>query len=234
MKQKINTTILYPTILGMIIGLMLGIVNSFLGNTKITPKQMFDFSFDRPGIVKDPPKIYSVKKFDDTSPVNEFDEYIIFISEKFPHALNRLSVEDFRYIYNVIVPMLQYETNRIRKIHGLKQLDKKFYLVFILNWINKESSFRITAKSHSGAYGLLQIKYRTWKKRFPIKLKDLYDVKTNLYIGTQVFLHYLKKSRGYIQEALKRYNAGIVHPEKGRKYAYVIMKNTRKLLKQWS
>lgn len=76
-----------------------------------------------------------------------------------------------------------------------------------------ESSARPRAVSKGGDYGLMQIRWNVHKKdiqrRFPAvkTAEDLFDPRTNVYIGTEIFARYASQ-RNTLRGALLRYSGG--------------------------
>ena len=76
-----------------------------------------------------------------------------------------------------------------------------------------ESSARPKAVSKGGDYGLMQIRWRVYKKdiqrRFPAvkTAEDLLDPYVNIMIGTEIFAHY-SSQRNTLRGALLRYSGG--------------------------
>lgn len=79
----------------------------------------------------------------------------------------------------------------------------------ILSIIETESNFNPNAVSWAGAHGLMQVKFDVWKNNFGLQSpKELYDIRKNVEIGVKIYKHYKEKSKGDIEKALYRYNAG--------------------------
>ena len=86
-----------------------------------------------------------------------------------------------------------------------------------------ESGFNKRAKSNAGAYGLMQVRFSTWKPKQHCNLKhasDLYWPSTNLKCGIYVFKKYSKLSGGNLRRTLKFYNAGPYNKSKTAGLAY--------------
>ena len=77
--------------------------------------------------------------------------------------------------------------------------------------MRQESLFNEKALSRSGARGLMQLMESTarWTaERFGIKLGDIYDVETNVTIGTAYIRYLLDLWKGDLVRAIASYNAG--------------------------
>lgn len=75
--------------------------------------------------------------------------------------------------------------------------------------VKQESSFDSVAVSRSGAVGLMQIKPTTALEVDPVlEIKNLYDYRRNLAIGTKYFAGLMKKYNNRSALALAAYNAG--------------------------
>ena len=70
--------------------------------------------------------------------------------------------------------------------------------------IRQESAFKIDARSHKGAMGLMQLMPATARR---YKVSDILDPKQNIYAGTQ-HLRYLLAQYDDVKLALAAYNAG--------------------------
>ena len=77
-----------------------------------------------------------------------------------------------------------------------------------------ESTVNHKAVSKGGDYGLMQVRWKvhakTIKKKFPKvkKAKDLFDARTNIFYGTEVFSDGMKKAGGDWKGGVLRYSAG--------------------------
>ena len=78
--------------------------------------------------------------------------------------------------------------------------------------IDRESSFRMDARSSVGAMGLMQV----WPKWHQEKIKEaagtedkLWEADFNIRIGTKILREYLDRSDGRLTEALARYNGSL-------------------------
>jgi len=90
-----------------------------------------------------------------------------------------------------------------------------------------ESSFRPNAKGKHGEIGLMQIKPSTasYITGLPISESSLYDIPTNVFIGTLILVNYLEQY-GNLRVALSRYN-GIGH--RSHLYAEKILSSVEEL-----
>ena len=77
-----------------------------------------------------------------------------------------------------------------------------------------ESTVNNKAVSKGGDYGLMQIRWnvheKAIKQRFP-KVKradDMFDARTNIFFGTEIFRDCMRKSDGDFRKGLMRYSAG--------------------------
>lgn len=80
-------------------------------------------------------------------------------------------------------------------------------LIFAI--IKAESNFKIDAKSHNGAKGLMQLMESTALEVSKEKKVNLYDAETNIKLGTYYFSQLLKKYDYQVGIALAAYNAGM-------------------------
>jgi len=77
-----------------------------------------------------------------------------------------------------------------------------------------ESTVNNQAVSKGGDYGLMQIRWKVHskaiKQKFPKvkKAKDLFDARTNIFYGTEIFSDGMKKSGGDWKNGVLRYSAG--------------------------
>lgn len=69
----------------------------------------------------------------------------------------------------------------------------------------RESGFRPDARSSTGDHGLLQVNYK-WHGYKVKRLRDLYDVRTNVRIGLGYLQELLSKTEGNVKAALRMYN----------------------------
>lgn len=84
----------------------------------------------------------------------------------------------------------------------------------IASIIVHESTVNNRALSKGGDYGLMQVRWKIHEKavkqRFPrVKHgKDMFDARTNIFFGTEIFRDCMKKSNNDVGRALLRYSAG--------------------------
>ena len=77
-----------------------------------------------------------------------------------------------------------------------------------------ESTVNNKAVSKGGDYGLMQVRWKIHEKaikqRFPKvkKANDMFDARTNIFFGTEIFSDCMKKTDGDFQKGLMRYSAG--------------------------
>ncbi|MBQ6114595.1 MAG: transglycosylase SLT domain-containing protein [Synergistaceae bacterium] len=77
-----------------------------------------------------------------------------------------------------------------------------------------ESTVNNKAVSKGGDYGLMQVRWKIHEKaikqRFPkVKnAKDMFDARTNIMFGTEIFSDCMKKCDNDVQKGLMRYSAG--------------------------
>lgn len=77
-----------------------------------------------------------------------------------------------------------------------------------------ESTVNNKAVSKGGDYGLMQVRWKIHEKaikqRFPNvkKAKDMFDARTNIFFGTEIFRDCMMKSDNDFQKGLMRYSAG--------------------------
>lgn len=79
----------------------------------------------------------------------------------------------------------------------------------MLSIASVESNFNQFARSHMGAYGLMQIHYVSWKQKYNIKNPDkLFDIEFNIRLGCEIFKKYLDLCNQDVPRALLMYNSG--------------------------
>jgi len=84
-----------------------------------------------------------------------------------------------------------------------------------VNWAlavsRRESAFRHDARSHAGAYGLMQLLPSTARlmEDKPLNHRDLFHVETNIRLGTRYLSHLQQRLEGNWLLATAAYNAGI-------------------------
>ena len=77
-----------------------------------------------------------------------------------------------------------------------------------------ESTVNNKAVSKGGDYGLMQVRWKVHakaiKQRFPKvkKASDMFDARTNIFYGTEIFSDCVKKAGGNWQGGVLRYSAG--------------------------
>ena len=77
-----------------------------------------------------------------------------------------------------------------------------------------ESTVNRKAVSKGGDYGLMQVRWKVHKKaimqRFPKvkKADDMFDARTNIFFGTEIFADCMKKTGNDFQKGLMLYSAG--------------------------
>ena len=96
------------------------------------------------------------------------------------------------------------------------QVSEKFkqdpYVIAAINV--HESTVNNKAVSKGGDYGLMQVRWKIHEKaikqRFPkVKnAKDMFDARTNIMFGTEIFSDCMRKSDNDVQKGLMRYSAG--------------------------
>lgn len=99
---------------------------------------------------------------------------------------------------------------------------------FTLGIMTTESRFNVNAKSYCGAIGLMQLMPKTAKyiaNKYDIEYKNLYDIESNIQIGT-AYLYHLKKKFGSYELAAAGYNGGNVGARKYRDYLIGKIKGT--------
>lgn len=85
--------------------------------------------------------------------------------------------------------------------------------LLILSTIKHESRFRVQAANPSGAKGLMQVMPR-WH-RDKIAGRNIFDIETNIEVGTQVLVDCLDKFNGVIAKGLRCYSGGAAKYEAG-------------------
>ena len=81
----------------------------------------------------------------------------------------------------------------------------------ILAIVQVESNFNPKAISHAQAYGLMQVHYPTWNKKYELQSpEELFNIELNMKIGAEIFKKYLVLNKGDLAKALYMYNAGYI------------------------
>lgn len=99
----------------------------------------------------------------------------------------------------------------------------------------KESTVKYKARSHMGAYGLMQINWRVHKNNIRQafseidSLSDLIQPRNNIFVGTYIFSCYLDSSNGDVKGALARYLG-----KSSSSYNSKVFKYHRKMVKGYS
>lgn len=104
----------------------------------------------------------------------------------------------------------------------------KIDLELLMAIIFVESTYKITAQSNQGAIGLMQVvpKWHLDKIEQYGDVSVLYDIRTNIAIGTEILMEYLEKE-GNIRQALHRYNGS--KDDKTLKYSNRVLKKYSEL-----
>ncbi len=112
-------------------------------------------------------------------------------------------------------------SNRLK--HKIKQPEKRLKLLrqihheatradlppeLVLAVIDVESNFDRFAISKAGAQGLMQV-MPFWLKEIGQPRDSLFNVRTNLRMGSTILKYYLKKEKGDLTRALARYNGSL-------------------------
>ncbi len=105
------------------------------------------------------------------------------------------------------VPDREQRLTLLKAIHQHARL-AKLPPELVLAVIDIESRFDHYAISRAGAVGLMQI-MPFWLKELNRSDDDLFDINTNLAMGTTILRFYLDKERGNISRALARYNGSL-------------------------
>lgn len=101
---------------------------------------------------------------------------------------------------------------------------------FVLGIMRVESRFNPKARSYCGAIGLMQLMPKTAKyiaKKYDIQYKDLYDIESNIKIGT-AYIHYLKNKLDEYEYVAAGYNGGSGVGKRWRNGSANIPKETKK------
>ena len=101
---------------------------------------------------------------------------------------------------------------------------------FVLGIMRVESRFNPKARSYCGAIGLMQLMPKTAKyiaKKYDIQYKDLYDIESNIKIGT-AYIHYLKNKLDEYEYVAAGYNGGSGVGKRWRNGSSNIPKETKK------
>ena len=75
------------------------------------------------------------------------------------------------------------------------------------------------------AYGLLQINFNVWKEEKNLDMKTIFDKKTNIRVGLEIYKHYLGLANGDKMLALFYYNNGTAPITPNYSYAPTILKS---------
>lgn len=111
-----------------------------------------------------------------------------------------------KLVYDFFPVKYYEEVMEVSKIHKVDP-------IIILAMIKVESNFRIDAKSHKGAIGLMQLMPTTaeWilkKEGFNPKEFDMYKARDNIFTGTLYFKYLRKKFGGDMEKIMAAYNGG--------------------------
>lgn len=101
------------------------------------------------------------------------------------------------------IPYYQY----VKKYSDKYDVDP--YLIAAV--MKQESQFNPRAKSHAGAMGLMQLMpdtYRQVRDRYGIKARNIYDVETNIHVGTAYLAELFKGLGEDVEKVLAWYNGG--------------------------
>jgi len=93
--------------------------------------------------------------------------------------------------------------------------------LLVLSIIEIESAFNPLAVSGKGAYGLMQINYKVWKKELDIDFDRIFDMAYNVELGIRIFKQYLYHTKGNILQALHLYNNGFAYNNTAYKYKVI-------------
>jgi soluble lytic murein transglycosylase len=137
-----------------------------------------------------------------------------------------------------------YHFEYIEKYSKVYKLDP--YLVAAV--VKAESNFRVNARSHKDAHGLMQITEDTAKwiaeqmKLKDFELKDLYEPETNIKMGCWYLDNLRQEFKGNLELMLAAYNAGRGNVNNwlkderystdGEKLVYIPFKETDKYIKK--
>ncbi len=134
---------------------------------------------------------------------------ILLLKDYDPYLSIRLAVNKFG-VDSDVYKLVAYPTP-FRRI--VKQISDRFNVSepLIYAVMRQESLFNVYAVSPSGAMGLMQLMDFTakWKaKRLGINAKDVFDVYTNITLGTAYLRYLLDYWEGDLVRAVASYNAG--------------------------
>lgn len=144
-------------------------------------------------------------------------------------------------VMNITLEMARYDMNRIDILKYKEKVMRKKYPLFskisevvylkskeykinpdlILALIEIESSFKPNSISTQGAYGLMQINYKVWKKELNIDSSKIFDIEYNVDLGIRILKMYLKESKGDLMKALHLYNNGYYYNNEKYKYKVI-------------
>ena len=165
---------------------------------------------------------------------------ILLLKDYDPYLSIRLAVNKFG-VDSDIYRLVAYPT----PFRGIvKQVSRRFNVSESLIYavMRQESLFNIYAISPSGAMGLMQLMDFTakWKaKRLGISARDIFDVYTNITLGTAYLRYLLDYWEGDLVRAIASYNAGPGAVSKWKDYGddYIFIelipyRETRKYVKK--
>lgn len=78
-------------------------------------------------------------------------------------------------------------------------------------------------KKQPCAYGLMQINYKYWKDEKDLTLSNIYDKRTNIRVGLEIYNYYLRLANGDKKLALFYYNNGTDPITPNYRYAPTVM-----------
>lgn len=138
----------------------------------------------------------------------KFSVFKNFVLDNYHIKNTKETIRILKYVY-FDMDTFYTKINKIRKNNNLPIIKKDKLKLLMVSWIYTESTFNPNAISNSECYGLLQIKYKTWKPIFNIRKKEnLYNYKYNLNLASNIFIKYLNNNHGKIYPTFIDYNAG--------------------------
>lgn len=236
--MKVKKTVYFRLfLLIVIIGLAINIAMSFYNNKKLNKKLNKIISTAHTVINQKEKENTLVNNLEKLKKVNR-DLFIRKISYKYfrVEIKSKYKVSSYilSYIYHVLVYKTFSQINEIRVKNYLKLLSLDDILLLYCGLVDTESTWNFKARSTKGAYGLMMVRYVTWKETYKIRnYEKLFEWRFNLNTGTEIFLGYLEDSNGNLNQALLLYNNGYKH--KNLKYpdkVYSSIKNYKILFKE--
>lgn len=138
-----------------------------------------------------------------------FSSFSSFATENQNLKMKKIS-ELFKKVNNTLT-VKQTENYALYTIQAAEKFKQDPYVIAAI--IIHESTVRNNAVSKGGDYGLMQVRWEVHKKnlmkKFPNikKSSDMFDAKTNILYGTELFAECMSKSND-LKSGLLRYSGG--------------------------